>query len=175
MKTIVVSFICLIAGLWVGRAWTNAAVLALLKESNRTGTPRKAENPAPSDETIISAMDSWTLACAVGSENGSIGVRYGLDLWLDMSRKNWLPKLRPKLPAATDAQIESALRRFVEKNTIKDFRVVLKEQDEKRGKSYSEPLMIGAGETVEVSVGFDAEQLKRTGSAEGTLLEVKRK
>lgn len=85
--------------------------------------------PAPD---IIAAMEPWTLCCAVGAKNGTIGSAIGFDMWLHLSRKNWMPKIVAKT-GATERAIESALTAFVEANQDKSYRIVFDELNGERG------------------------------------------
>ena len=76
-----------------------------------------------SADEIIAAMDPWMLACAVGAENGSIGRRMGFDMWLRLSRKNWMPEVCMKT-GASELIIEATMREFVRQNRERHFRDV---------------------------------------------------
>ncbi len=96
----------------------------------------KTKKEIPAGE-ILSAFDPWTLACAVGVENGTIGSSVGFESWLRTSRKNWMPRVKERLPNCRRSVIETALRGFVKENSHKPYDVVLAEEDEKRGNSPS--------------------------------------
>lgn len=102
-------------------------------------------------ERVIAAMDPWTLACAVGAENGSGGMAIGFDMWFRLSRKNWLPELVAKTCAAPSI-IESALRGFVSANRHRDMMEVMREQEAARGLP-SAPVL-GPGESMTISVAL---------------------
>jgi hypothetical protein len=87
-------------------------------------------SPPPAHE-IIATIDPWTLASAVGAENGSIGIAIGFDSWLHLSRKNWMPQLQ-KTISASDAAIERALRQFVRENRARNYLSVLRAEQAKR-------------------------------------------
>ena len=71
--------------------------------------------PAVSDDEILTAMDPWTLACAVGAENGTIGVRMGFEWWLGSAQKNFAPEVAAKL-GVSEGRIVRVLRGYVEAN-----------------------------------------------------------
>lgn len=107
---------------------------------------------AATDEQIIMAMDPWTLACATGAENGTVeGLSCGFDMWLSLSKKNWMPKVLSTIKC-TDRGVESALRRFVARNVAKHYRQVLSEQTALRGQP--SPLVLGPGESGTMSIGL---------------------
>ena len=102
------------------------------------------------DEQIITAIDPWTLACAVGAENGSIGVRMGFKHWLGRSRDNWMPAVKKKCPGASQRRIENVLRQFVRTHCDKSYGLVMQEQETIRGQEHG--LVIGPGESVTMTV-----------------------
>lgn len=102
--------------------------------------------------TIISTMDPWTLACAVGADNGTIGTTIGFDMWLRLSRKNWMPQVQQKT-RASEAEIEFALRHFVRANAAKNYRVVLREEESRRGQAPTP--VLGPGESMTITVPLE--------------------
>lgn len=110
--------------------------------------------PTVTDAEIIDAMDPWTLACASGAENGSLGVRMGFDWWLSCSRKNWVPQVTQKTGVSA-RRIESVLRGFVSRNSHKPYQVVLREEEQRRGQRPSAVLGPGESMTVTLNVPLD--------------------
>lgn len=100
-------------------------------------------------ERIIGAMKPWTLCCAVGAENGSIGSTIGFDMWLRLSKKNWMLAVE-KCSGASERQIEAALRTFVAANKHKNCNMVLNEVTEQRGLAKS--VVLGPGESMTVTL-----------------------
>lgn len=108
-----------------------------------------ARSTAPTDRDILAAFEPWTLACAVGAENGTVGTSMGFEMWFQCSRKNWLPKVRGFVNAS-DTRIKSVLQTFVSANVHKDYRAVLREEEAKRGIRPS--CVLGPGESMTVTV-----------------------
>lgn len=117
--------------------------------------PDKPAVSRPTDRDILAAFDAWTLACAVGSENGTIGLSYGgLDTWLRLSKPNWMPKVQGACPLASVQEIEATLRRFVQTNKAKNYQMVLREQESARGLRPS--CVLGPGESMTLTVPLGA-------------------
>lgn len=106
------------------------------------------------DEEVIAAMDPWTLACAAGCQNGSLGMRMALDYWLRLSVANWFPELQQKLPGLQQDRAIMALREFVAANAHKPYQRVLTEVEAARGAAPS--VVIGPGESVTLGVAHNA-------------------
>lgn len=105
--------------------------------------------PSVHPDDIISAMDPWMLACAVGAENGSIGTSIGFDMWFRLSKENWMPEV-VRTSGASERQIEGALRAFVARNSSKNYQTVLRNEEAIRGRAPSP--ILGPGESMTVSV-----------------------
>jgi hypothetical protein len=112
---------------------------------------RALSPPVLTNEQIIDAMEPWTLACAVGAENGTIGSCMGYDMWLQVSAVNWLPATQSKLNGASVRAIKNALRAFVTENFNKNYMVVLREQEQKRGMNPAP--VLGPGESMTITIG----------------------
>lgn len=87
--------------------------------------------PASSEE-IIRAFDPWTLACAVGAKNGTVGSPMGYEMWRKLSEPNWMPKARARC-GASERAIGAALKEFVSANEHLDMIDVLRAEQKKRG------------------------------------------
>lgn len=114
---------------------------------SKTSEPPKApkpSEPAVTDQQIIDAMDPWTLACASGAENGSLGVHMSLDFWLSQSRENWLPAVK-KVTGVSAGRIERVLRDYVSKHNGAPYSVTLAMEERRRRLAPS--CVIGPGET----------------------------
>lgn len=105
--------------------------------------------PSIPDDQIIAAMDPWTLACAVGAENGTVGVHIGFETWLLLSRGNWMAAVVTSTGAA-ESRIEAALLAFVSANKAQHMNSVLREQETKRGLPHVP--VLGPGESMTVSI-----------------------
>lgn len=111
-----------------------------------------------SDERIIAAVDPWMLACAVGAENGTVGIRIGFDSWFRSSSRNWL-SAAAKDSGASEQQIRSALRRFVRRNLKRHMNEVLDAECRRRG--LAAPIVLGPGEEVTITVAARGDSDKR--------------
>lgn len=117
---------------------------------------RSASSPPPvppaSAEQIIGAFDPWTLACAVGATNGTVGVCIGYNAWLSLSRKNWMPQVKEKLHGIAEDTITGALLQYVLANSHRDHKSIFSDECEKRG-HHPQPV-IGPGETITIRLGL---------------------
>lgn len=100
---------------------------------------------------ITSFFTPWTLACAVGAENGTIGVQIGFERWCSLSRKNWLPEIQKKT-GLSSSRIMGALSAYVCENQHLNYKEVLNRESDKRGEPRH--TTIGAGETLTVGASF---------------------
>jgi hypothetical protein len=88
-----------------------------------------------SDEHIINSIDPWTLACAVGAENGTGGRRYGFNMWYRHLHKDQLLQVSATL-GVTERRIKKVLKRFATQNNGQHMNSVLQELRQKRGMSH---------------------------------------
>lgn len=132
----------LCAALYLSTRGGSAGPVAIAK----TGQPTNKQNDA---EKIIAAMDPWTLACAVGAENGSIGTSMGFDMWFEIAAKNFAPKVMTKTNSSFNA-VKKALRAYVDANQHLDYAIVLKTVTAAR--NLPQAVVLGPGESMEVTL-----------------------
>ncbi len=102
------------------------------------------------DAEILRAFDPWTLACSVGSCNGSIGAKMSFGSWVRLSRKNWMPAMLHKFPSVSQTRIVNIISSYVAVNHKRDYRDVLKEETILRGETPA--LVLAPGETARVVI-----------------------
>jgi len=130
------------------------------RKPGRTALPVMPHNG--SDDAIIAALDPWTLACAVGADNGTVGGRYmGFDLWLDLSKQNWLPEAKERLGFLTGTRIIAALRSYVAANRHLHMSAVMAMEQQKRGQHPSPVLGPGESMTIEVPLSHGPDKAPR--------------
>jgi hypothetical protein len=96
------------------------------------------------DQSIIDAFEPWSLACAVGCDNGTIGALYGFEMWRRQSQPNWMPEVKQRVDdKVSEEQIIRVLEYFVACNRVKHWRVVFAEENERRG--IPDPIVIEPG------------------------------
>lgn len=112
--------------------------------------------PSYSDDEILRAFEPWTLACAVGSENGSLGARMGYQYWLSRSQPNWMPGIRARLHGVRERRVLEALEGFVRANIGRDYRDVLEAESAARGEIAG--AILGPGESTTVRLWPSADE-----------------
>lgn len=101
------------------------------------------------DEEILNKLDSWTLSCAVGAENGSIygavGSRGAIDLerWLRLVNTEKWDSLTGGIG---HSRVRSALRNFAKANSSRHMNEV--DADENRQRNLAPSLILGPGESI---------------------------
>lgn len=115
--------------------------------------PTAPAPPEPSERDILAAFKPWTLACAVGAENGSIGTSMGFETWLRISQENWIDEVSAKSLARPPA-VADVLRRYVHEHRAEPYTAVLRNEERKRG--LREACVLGPGESMQISATWES-------------------
>jgi len=103
----------------------------------------------PTHDEIIAAFDPWTLACAVGAANGTIGVSMGFEWWLTLAEPNFIDKVLNRVKATREEAV-GALRTYVKANVAYNYETILRREETKRGLP-SAPVL-GPGESMVIKI-----------------------
>lgn len=105
-----------------------------------------------SHQEIIDAIDPWILSCAVGAAtNQWQASRLNLELWITLSKRNWVPEVRRKT-GASESRILEAIRNYVTQNKHRNYKEIHATESERRELKHGP--ILGPGESMTISVNI---------------------